>query len=84
MVGELETIVTDTLHRNSLEDGIVLAVVAFKEIPFILSHSSSTPTLHYSILPSLNSPRDLRLHISRSSGQIDVVPSKDLLSCRCP
>jgi hypothetical protein len=53
MIGVMETIVTDVFHKRSAGDDVGAAFMTFKTLPSILSHYSSTPTLHYSINPGI-------------------------------
>jgi hypothetical protein len=49
MIGVLKTIGAETLHERSIGNRVAANFPAFKTLPSLPSHYSSTPTLHYSI-----------------------------------
>jgi len=53
MSGAWETIVADTIYARPMGDGVGEVFLTFKTLPSILSHYSSTPTLHYSNNPGI-------------------------------
>jgi hypothetical protein len=54
--GVVKTVVTDTLQRSSIEDGIGRGVLTFKALSPIVSHYSIPPGLRYSGTPVEKKP----------------------------